>query len=453
MIHAIFLLTALLAAPAYASFPDVPADTHENAAAVDYVQLKDIVSGYPDGTFRPDALINRAEFAKIVVRSVFTEDVIEGCMRGGASVFPDVSADAWFAPYVCTAKVYGLVQGYPDGAFRPAENISFVEAAKIISIGMRLNASSSTTGPWYERYVRVLSGKAAVPVTVQRFDHVLSRGEVAEIIWRLHTPSHGKPGFTYNDLAAIAADPVAYYVSRLGDAAFTTRYGEGQTWYVAPEALGAIGRGAIPALIDALGGTDPYARTQALYALRLAAQHPSVIALTGGEYPEGNGEAFPAPERHAALIAEWEAWYDTYAAILSEEDTMVQIFLVDTPQDDQPVGGIGCGDRLVPVTRTLPRTPSVISSAVQQLITLEQERVDGHYNVFHQSDLALESAQITGGTAVIKLIGDLRLGGACDEPRVSAQIEATVRQFTSVSTVEIMLNGQPLNEALSGSGA
>lgn len=443
MIRSILFAALLFAAPAYASFPDVPKDAHENAAAVDYVQVKDIVSGYPDGTFRPDIAINRAEFTKIIARSVFTEEVIQGCIRGDAPVFPDVPADAWFAPYVCAAKVYGLVQGYPDGTFKPAQHISFVEAAKIITVGLRLETSSGAGGVWYERYVRSLAAKSAVPITVHRFDKPLSRGEVAEIIWRVNVPSHGKPGLTFENLNALTADPVAFYVSKLGDPAFVTRYGDGQTWYMAAEELGQIGRKAVPALMRALESSDVHTRTQAFYALRLAAQHPSVASLTGGAYPEGSGEAFPPASEHVSLKAAWDAWYDTYAAILSEDQVTVQIFLVETA-GDEPVGGIGCGDRLVPVTRTLPRTQSVVSSAVQQLVTLKGDRVSGLYNVFYQSNLSVESVQIAGGKATVRLIGELVLGGICDQPRVKPTIEATVRQFTNVTSVEILLNGEPL---------
>lgn len=451
MIRALsFIIASFFVAPVYASFPDVPADSHENATAVEYVEMKDIVSGYPDGTFRPDIVINRAEFTKIIVRSVFTDDVIDGCMRGGASVFPDVPADSWYAKYVCTAKVYGLVQGYPDGTFRPSKEISFVEAAKIITVGLRLGASSSPGSVWYEHYVRTLAGKKAVPLSVQRFDKPLSRGEVAEIIWRVSVPTHGKPGFSYEDLNTLSADPVAFYVSKLGDKTMVMRYGHGYIWYVAPEELGQIGKPALPALLRALESSDPYVRTQAFYALKLAAQHPSVVSLTGGEYPQGNGEAFPPVSEHASLKAAWDAWYDKYAAILSDSEVMVQIFLVATPEDGEPVGGIGCGDRLVPVTRTLPRTESVVSSAVHQLVTLKEQRINGLYNVFYQSDLALESAQVAGGKATIRLIGELRLGGVCDEPRVAAQIEATVRQFTAIQSVEIFLNGEPLQFSSGG---
>jgi spore germination protein GerM len=71
--------------------------------------------------------------------------------------------------------------------------------------------------------------------------------------------------------------------------------------------------------------------------------------------------------------------------------------------------------------------------------------------VFYQSDIQLESATVENGLATINLSGDLELGGACDNPRVEAQIEQTALQFPTVDEVDIFLNGQPLEEVLAGS--
>jgi hypothetical protein len=49
----------------------------------------------------------------------------------------------------------------------------------------------------------------------------------------------------------------------------------------------------------------------------------------------------------------------------------------------------------------------------------------------------------------VNLIGTLRLNGACDAPRVQAQIEETVRQFATVSSADIFVNGIRLADALS----
>ena len=70
------------------SFPDTVG--HEYEEAIKFLKDQGIVEGYPDGNFRPDQEINRAEFTKIVGGSVFTEIAGEDC-------FPDVH-DEWFAP-------------------------------------------------------------------------------------------------------------------------------------------------------------------------------------------------------------------------------------------------------------------------------------------------------------------------------------------------------------------
>jgi hypothetical protein len=83
-----------------------------------------IVNGYPDGTYRPDDPITRAEFTAIAMR--FAELVPEG-----DNVFSDVSQDSWYYGLIVGATQYGWISGYPDGTFRPDDKISRAEVAKI----------------------------------------------------------------------------------------------------------------------------------------------------------------------------------------------------------------------------------------------------------------------------------------------------------------------------------
>lgn len=439
------LISLLFPAGAFASFPDVPASEHENAAAVDYAELRDIVQGYPDGSFKPDRPINRAEFTKIVVRSVFTEEMIETCMRGSAAVFPDVPADAWYAKYVCTAKVYGVIQGYPDGSFKPSQDISFVEAAKIFAVALRLGNGETPGSVWYEHYARQLANRGAIPITVDRFGKKLSRGEVAELIWRLNVSAHGKKSLSYEDLENAEKDPVSFYAGKLKDPAFTIKGNHGVTWYSASEALGQIGKTAVPALISALDSADEGERTRALYALLLASQHPSVIAFTNGARPEQT-DAMPLPELHRLLVADWKEWFGRYRDQWAEEQTVIQLYFVNVEDAGTGSALVGCGDSLKPVTRQIPRTQSPLRDAIENLLMEKQQRVDGLYNALAQSDLTVESVIIASdGTAEIRLGGTLKIGGVCDEPRIRAQIEQTASQFTAVKRVDIRLNGGPLS--------
>jgi len=109
----------------YKNFPDVR-ENHPNAKAIDTLTFGDIIAGYPDGTFLPDGDINRAELTKMIVATKANPGV-----EKYNNCFPDVE-DQWFAAYICYAKEKGWVDGYPDGSFRPDNNINRVEAMKII---------------------------------------------------------------------------------------------------------------------------------------------------------------------------------------------------------------------------------------------------------------------------------------------------------------------------------
>lgn len=82
-------------------------------------------------------------------------------------------------------------------------------------------------------------------------------------------------------------DAVGYYIGRLADRSFIRTYGDRdnpRVWYTAAEALGEIGKPAIPALIERLATDDPYELKLALYALMLASQDPVLGTATGGDY-------------------------------------------------------------------------------------------------------------------------------------------------------------------------
>ncbi len=95
-------------------------------AAVRSLYEQGIVSGYPDGKFKPNLLVNRAEFVALVMASmkINASPVLKNC-------FTDVT-DQWFAPSVCYAKLRGWVSGYPDGMFRPTRFVNKVEAFAVM---------------------------------------------------------------------------------------------------------------------------------------------------------------------------------------------------------------------------------------------------------------------------------------------------------------------------------
>lgn len=181
-----------------AEFRDVSSSSYRDAIAS--LEAAGVLEGYDDGTFRPEATINRAEFLKIVLLSAYSEAEIDELLaRVRVSSIDDVPGDAWFHRYVTFARSKGVVEGYPDGLFHPEREINFVEAAKIISLVYQ-QKSVETGGEWYEPYARALDASKAIPTSVQGLDRPITRGEMAEMMWRIREEKTDRPAKGYLNL-------------------------------------------------------------------------------------------------------------------------------------------------------------------------------------------------------------------------------------------------------------
>jgi len=100
---------------------------------------RDLASGYPDGTFRPENHITRAEFM-ILANKAF------GFTAGAGVHFSDVSPTDWFYQEVGRAVAVGYISGYRDGTVRPGFKISRQEAAAILFRLLDLQAADGSPG-------------------------------------------------------------------------------------------------------------------------------------------------------------------------------------------------------------------------------------------------------------------------------------------------------------------
>lgn len=137
-----------------ASFSDV-LEGHYGFTAIMDLAARGIIKGYADGTYQPYQTVNRAEFSKLLIGGLHTNQ-----LKGEHSCFPDVK-ESWFSPYVCAAKRLQWLRGYPDGTFKPEQTIKKSEAMKIIvsSIGVPLDSvaalpAGTPDGQWYSVYIR-----------------------------------------------------------------------------------------------------------------------------------------------------------------------------------------------------------------------------------------------------------------------------------------------------------
>lgn len=116
---------------------------------------------------------------------------------------------------------------------------------------------------------------------------------------------------------------------------------------------------------------------------------------------------------------------------------------------------IGCGDSLIAVKVQIQPTLGVLRAALSELLALRGQKDyagSGLYNALYQSNLSIESLEIVNREAIIRLKGNLALGGVCDNPRAKAQLEESALQFSSLDKATVFINGVPLDQLLSGQG-
>ncbi|TWI59822.1 S-layer homology domain-containing protein [Halalkalibacter nanhaiisediminis] len=162
-------MVATVAAPfatpaqAAANFPDVPA-THWAADAIDYLVEKGALEGRPNGTFDPAASITRGEAAKILAITLGLEVDLNAKTN-----FAD-AANHWASPYIAAIQeqTEDVINGYENGTFRPNNNITRQEMAKMVvtAYGLELNEEADVsfndnTG-WGAEYVSVLASLGIV---------------------------------------------------------------------------------------------------------------------------------------------------------------------------------------------------------------------------------------------------------------------------------------------------
>lgn len=197
-----FLASIALISPVSAKiYPDVPVN-HKHHNSIAALTNNDTIQGYPNGEFHPDGLINRAEAVKILTKSKYSASQIDNSLEWHKKanhryvLFPDVPIWEWYGKYVETSFQNHIIQGYPDGTFKPANNINFAEALKVILETYKIDFSQNSYQPnkllyvhrgvWYEKYFTYAYDHNLI--NQNKFYHpaqLITRGEFVEIIYRL----------------------------------------------------------------------------------------------------------------------------------------------------------------------------------------------------------------------------------------------------------------------------
>ncbi|SHE97353.1 S-layer homology domain-containing protein [Tissierella praeacuta DSM 18095] len=139
-----------------------------------------IIEGYPDGTFKPEKEVTRAEFAKILIEALGIGNATKAAT--GVTKFSDVPASHWASGYINVASGQGLIKGYNNGTFQPEKKVSYAEALTMLVRALGYQ-DDFLKGTWPGNYV-AKAAEAGITAGV-KFDSAVSaanRGDVANLV-------------------------------------------------------------------------------------------------------------------------------------------------------------------------------------------------------------------------------------------------------------------------------
>ncbi|MTJ51800.1 DUF1565 domain-containing protein [Anabaena sp. UHCC 0253] len=166
---------------------------HWAAAFVEALVNKDFISGFPDGTFQPSTPITRAQYAALMTKTFR----LPGSNQ--LNRFKDVKSDFWAAQAIASTADKGFLMGFPDGTFRPGNNLTKIQALVSIVNGLKLTGGNPNVLMIYRDRAQIPSyATNAVTVATQKLLVVnypqpdqleplreITRAEVAVLIYQV----------------------------------------------------------------------------------------------------------------------------------------------------------------------------------------------------------------------------------------------------------------------------
>ncbi len=185
-ISVLMILASLLTVNVFAetvTFPDV-ADDYAYKGAIYSLVEAGIINGIEENgvlNFKPENTITRAEFAKLIaVKLAGNVTLTETTAQ-----FPDVAQDYWANPYIAYAVKAGIINGNPDGTFRPFNPVTYGEAIKMIVCAKGYGSLYIPSEPWFANYIQIANQIDLTKYAQGYGANEASRGLVAQLIYNM----------------------------------------------------------------------------------------------------------------------------------------------------------------------------------------------------------------------------------------------------------------------------
>lgn len=145
LVLALALSMAVMGAGAV-KYSDV-ADDYAYSTEIQFLSDLDILTGYTDGTFGPEKTITRAEAAAVIFRTLAGKQSAGENYQGG-TIFSDVAAEHWASGYINFCTELGIINGYPDGTFKPEQTINYGEYVTMLVRALGLDVGKDLNYPF-----------------------------------------------------------------------------------------------------------------------------------------------------------------------------------------------------------------------------------------------------------------------------------------------------------------
>ena len=182
LVLAISMVLSMFVSAFAATFEDVEGSKY--AGAVEALVELGVVNGQPDGTYAPEKEVTRAELAKMLVLCLGLEDTVD--KLADQKVFDDVEPGQWHAGYVNAAAQAKVIAGYPDGTFKPTNNVSYAEAYTMIIRALGYGNVVDKEGTWPTAYMlKAVELGLDKDVENDKAGDSALRGNVAIMLWNM----------------------------------------------------------------------------------------------------------------------------------------------------------------------------------------------------------------------------------------------------------------------------
>jgi len=173
-------------------FPDTDINGREGKAASELYR-RGVLGGFPDGEFKGDKPVNRAEAAKFLLLACGKDTQADYSGK-----FRDIMKGQWYVPFVEAAARQGILSGYPDGTFGPANTVNRAEFAKMITLACDLPESLDHSlftdvkeDDWFASFTGAIQKFSLYPDSVVdnlfKPANLMTRSEVAIAIYQYLT--------------------------------------------------------------------------------------------------------------------------------------------------------------------------------------------------------------------------------------------------------------------------